>query len=314
MTGRLLAGCQSLLGVHSPLKDFEYAAAATVEEAVSLLAARGEAAKMLAGGTDILVQLREGLRQAELVVDVKKIPELTRIQRRADGALMLGAAAPACRLYRDQRLRTEFSALTDAARIIGGWQIQSRASIGGNLCNASPAADSIPALMALGAVCHVAGAQGRRTLPVESFCVAPGKNALARGELLVTIELPAPRPHAGSHYLRFIPRNEMDIAVVGAGAWVQLSADGRVVEAARIALGAVAPTPVMAAKAAQALVGQPALEESFATAGAIARESATPISDMRGPAEYRLHLVGVLVKRALTRAAQRARGETNGKH
>lgn len=289
------------------MKDFEYATAATVDEAVSLLAARGEKAKILAGGTDLIVQLREGLREAELVLDIKKIPELMQMQFSPERGLRLGAAVPCYRLYGDAAVAAAYPALADAAQIIGGWQVQSRASIGGNLCNSSPAADSIPALIALRATCHIAGSQGMHTLPVEQFCTAPGRNALSRGEFLVALEFPAPKKLASSHYLRFIPRNEMDIAVVGCGAWLQLDAAGKTIQAARIGVGAVAPTPLLAAEASQWLSGQPATDETFAQAGEAAKKLARPISDMRGPAEYRTHLVGVLVRRALAKAAERAR-------
>src|SRR5690606_29610808 len=200
------------------LKDFEYAAAATVEEAVSLLAARGDSARVLAGGTDILVRLREGLRSVDLLVDIKKIPDLTVPDYNAEQGLKLGAATPCYRIYGDERLRTAYPALCDATRIIGGWQVQSRASVGGNLCNSSPAADSIPALIVHNATCQIAGPGGVRELAVEEFCTGPGRNALERGEFLVSLTFPAPLPRSGAHYLRHIPRNEMDIAVAGAGA------------------------------------------------------------------------------------------------
>lgn len=287
------------------MKDFEYATAATVDEAVSLLAARGEKAKILAGGTDIIVQLREGLREADLVLDIKKIPELMQMHYSPERGLRLGAAVPCYRIYGDKAVATAYPALADAAHIIGGWQIQSRASIGGNLCNSSPAADSIPALIALRATCHIAGPQGTRSLPVEQFCTAPGRNVLSRGEFLVSLELPAPAKGSGSHYLRFIPRNEMDIAVVGCGAWLQLDASRKTIEAARLSLGAVAPTPLFATEASNWLTGKPATEETFAKAGDEAKKIARPISDMRGPAEYRTHLVGVLVKRTLAKAMER---------
>lgn len=289
------------------MQDFEYAAATTVDEAVSLLAARGERAKILAGGTDILVQLREGLRQADLVVDIKRIPALTEIAFTPQGGLRLGASTPCYRIYGDERIARAYPALTDAARIIGGWQIQSRASIGGNLCNSSPAADSIPALIAYNATCILAGPEGSRTVPVAQFCTAPGRNVLGRGEFLVTIEFPPPAPHSGAHYLRFIPRNEMDIAVVGVGAWVRLDASKQKIEEGRIGLAAVAPTPILAAEASAFLAGKPASAETLATAGELSRKSAKPISDMRGPAEYRVHLVGVIARRALEKAVERAK-------
>ena len=296
------------------MKDFEFQTATTVDEAVSLLAARGERAKVLTGGTDLIVQLREGLREADLVVDIKKIPELAEIAWTAGGGLRLGAAVPCYRVYGDERIAAAYPALVDSARIIGGWQIQSRASIGGNLCNSSPAADSIPSLIACGAVCHVAGPQGRRKVPVAEFCTAPGRNVLARGEILTTLELPPTPKHASSAYLRFIPRNEMDIAVVGAASWVRLSAKGDTIDEARVALAAVAPTPLELKDAADWLAGKPATEETFAKAGEMATAAARPISDKRGTVEYRKHLAGVLAKRTLAIAVERARGAAAAKH
>jgi xanthine dehydrogenase FAD-binding subunit len=290
------------------LKEIEYAAAHSVDEAVGLLAARGDKAKILAGGTDILVQLREGLRDAELIVDVKKIPDLVSMGFDAAQGLRLGASVPCYRIYRDAAVAAAYPALADAARIIGGWQIQSRGSIGGNLCNSSPAADSIPALIALAARAVIAGPDGRRTVPVAEFCTAPGRNVLKRGELLVAIEFPPAGLREGSRYLRFIPRNEMDIAVVGVGAWVRLNAKGDTIEAARLGLAAVAPTPLAATEIGAWLAGKPAIEATFNEAGDRARLLAKPISDMRAPAEYRLHVVGVMAARALTGAVERARG------
>lgn len=290
------------------MKDFEYAAASTVDEAVSLLAARGPKAKILAGGTDILVQLREGMREADLVLDVKKIPELMEYSFSPKTGLKLGAGTPCYKIYGDEKIAKAYPALADSARIIGGWQIQSRASIGGNLCNSSPAADSIPSLIALDAVCQIAGPSGRRSVPVAEFCTAPGKNVLGRGEFLISLDFAPPAAHAGSRYLRFVPRNEMDIAVVGVGAWVRLNAKGDTIEAARIGLAAVAPTPLAATEAGDWLAGKPATPETFAEAGKLARKLAKPISDMRGPAEYRVHLVGVMTERALAGAVERARG------
>ena len=289
------------------MKNFDYAAATTIDEAVSLLAARGDRARVLAGGTDIIVQLREGLRDADLVLDIKKIDELNELEFAADGALTLGAAVPCQQLYGNSRIVQEYSALADSAHIIGGWQIQSRATIVGNLCNSSPAADSIPALICLGAIVQIAGPDGRREVPVSQFCTAPGRNVLKRGEFVVALKFPAPGKHAGSHYRRFIPRNEMDIAVVGVGSWLRLNAAGDKIESARIALGAVAPTPLLAQAASDSLTGKAPTAENFAAAGDVARQIAKPISDMRGPAEYRVHLVGVLVERTLAAAYERAK-------
>ena len=290
------------------MKDFEFQTAATVDEAVSLLAARGDKAKMLAGGTDLIVQLREGLRQADLVVDVKKIPELVEMTFDPGKGLRLGAAVPCYRIYGDADVAAAYPALADAARIIGGWQIQSRASIGGNLCNSSPAADSIPALIAYDVSCHLAGPGGRRTVKAADFCTAPGKNVLARGEILTALEFAPPAKHSSAAYLRFIPRNEMDIAVVGAASWVQLNAKGDTIEKARVALAAVAPTPLFLQTASDWLAGKPATGETFAKARELASQAARPISDKRGTVEYRKHLAGVLTERTLAIAVERARG------
>lgn len=289
------------------MKNFEYVAPTTVAEATKLLAQATGVARVLAGGTDLIVQLREHLRDADLVVDIKRIPELTALEFSPAAGLKLGAAVPCYHLYEDAALTKAYGALSDSTRIIGGWQIQSRASVGGNLCNSSPAADSIPTLIALGAKVVIVGPNGTREVAVEAFCTAPGKNVLQKGELLTTLVFPAPAAKSGSAYERFIPRNEMDIAVVGAASWVKLDASGQKIEAARIGLAAVAPTPKFAAEASQWLAGKPATEETFAQAGELAKKVATPISDMRGTAEFRTHLVGVLVKRTLQKAIERAR-------
>jgi carbon-monoxide dehydrogenase medium subunit len=288
------------------LKDFSYAAPTSLSAATDLLARANGKARVLAGGTDIIVQLREGLREAELVVDVKKVPELTELSYSPAKGLRLGASVPCYRIYDSAEIAKAYPALADATRIVGGWQIQSRASVGGNLCNSSPAADTIPALIALGATCVLAGPRGQREIKVEEFCVGPGKNTLQPGELLVTLLFPPPGTKCGSAYERFIPRNEMDIAVAGAGSWLQVSADSKTIEGARIGLCAVAPTPKFAAEASQWLSGKPATAETFQEAGELAKKVASPITDMRGTAEYRVHLVGVLVKRTLTRALERA--------
>jgi carbon-monoxide dehydrogenase medium subunit len=200
-----------------------------------------------------------------------------------------------------------YPGLIDAFSLIGGVQIQGRASVGGNLCNASPAADGIPALIAHGAICEIAGPAGRRTLPVEDLCVAPGRTTLGPGELLVALWVPPPAARFGAAYLRFIPRNEMDIAVVGAGVAVTLDAGGERFVTAHIALGAVAPTPLPVPEAGAALAGQPVSPETIGAAAEIARAAARPIDDMRGTAAQRRHLAGVLTRRALERAVMRAR-------
>jgi len=267
-------------------------------------------ARVLAGGTDLIVQLREHLRDADLVVDIKKIPELKELSLTSAG-LKLGAAVPCYQLYDHPEVCAKYPALVDAARIVGGWQIQSRASVGGILCNSSPAGDTLAPLLALQARCVIATSSGTREIPAAEFCTGPGKNVLQKGEVLSTLVFPPSAPHTGSAYQRFIPRNEMDIAVAGAASWVKLNAAGDKIEEARIALSAVAPTPVLATEASQWLAGQPATEATFAEAGELAKKVASPISDMRGTAEYRVHLVGVLVKRTLADAVNRTKGKSS---
>lgn len=288
------------------MQNFAYAAPKSLAEALQVMSAATGTVRILAGGTDLLVQLREHLKDADLVVDIKKVPELMELKLSSDG-LRLGAAVPCYLLYDNPEISAKYPALTDAARIIGGWQIQSRASIGGNLCNSSPAGDSLAPLVALQARCIIAAPRGNRDVSVAEFCTGPGKNILKPGEVLSTLVLPPSAPRTGSAYQRFIPRNEMDIAVVGAASWVKLNASGDKIEEARIALSAVAPTVKLAAEAGQWLAGQPATEATYTQAGELAKKVATPISDMRGPAEYRTHLVGVLVKRTLADAVARAK-------
>lgn len=283
-----------------------YAAPTTVADAVSILAEHGANARMLAGGTDLIVQVREKLRDTTVFVDAKHIPDLTQLTVNADGSATLGAAVPCHQIYGDDAIVAQYPALVDACRIIGSTGIQGRASVGGNLCNSGPAGDTIPPLIVHGAVANIAGANGERTLAVEDFCTGPSRNVLGDDELLVSLTLPKPADGSGSHYLRFIPRNEMDIAEVGAGAAVTL--DGDTITAARVSIGAVAPTPLFVAEAGEALIGQTAGEAAYEVAANIARDAASPINDMRGTIAHRKHLSFVLTQRALRGAVARARG------
>ncbi len=289
------------------MKEIDYIAPATLAEAVKLLAERGDRARVLAGGTDIIVQVRENRRDLDLLVDIKRIPEVNELKLDSTG-LTVGAAVPCYRLGENRDIAAAYPGLVDGASLIGGVQIQSRASVGGNLCNSSPAADSIPALIAAEAVCDIVGPNGLRAVPVDQFCTAPGRNVLGRGELLVRLRFPPPPPNSGAAYLRFIPRNEMDIAVVGAGVSVTLDASKTRCTGARIALAAVAPTPLLVPEAGAALVDGELNDALIEKAAQTAQAASRPISDMRGDAEYRRHLVGVLVKRALHQAIERARG------
>ena len=288
------------------MKSFDYARPGSVKEALGLLAQHGDRARVLAGGTDLLVQLRAGVREADMVVDVKEIPELNEISYDSGSGLTLGAAVPCFRIYEHADIRQAYPGLIDVASLIGGTQIQGRASLGGNLCNSAPSADALPMLIALEATCRIESSGGSRDVAVEDFCTGPGKNVLQPGELLVSFHIPPPKPHSGAHYLRFIPRNEMDIAVAGAGVSVVLS-NGNV-ESARVALAAVAPTPLFVKEAGDALAGQLANAESVQRAAEAAKVAAKPITDMRGTVEYRQHLCEVLTRRALHVAIERAKG------
>jgi CO/xanthine dehydrogenase FAD-binding subunit len=289
------------------LHAINYEAPKTLKDAVALLAQYGEKARPLCGGTDLIIQLRAGVRRPEHVVDVKKIPELSQISFDLKKGLRLGAAVAAIEIYENADLRQYYPGLTEAAHLIGSNQIQSRASVGGNLCNGSPAADTTPALIALGAKCRVVGPKGERIVAAENFCTAPGRTVLQPGEILVEFQIPAPAAHSSDAYLRFIPRNEMDIAVVGVGTSVTLDLDEDRCTDARIALAAVGPTPIFANKASDWLEGKKLDTATIDRAAKLAVEQSSPIDDMRGTAEFRRHLVGVLTKRTLLIAAERAR-------
>ncbi len=289
------------------MHPFAYVAPKTVDEAVAVLEKHGERARPIAGGTDLLVQARGGRFDLDAVVDIKKIPELVAIKNDGSG-LEFGAAVPCYQLYENAELSAEYPGLMDAASLIGGIQIQSRAGLGGNLCNSTPSGDGICPLIVHYGTAVIAGPGGRRELPVEDFCTGPGRNALGNGEMLVSLKFPKPSSSFGAAYERFIPRNEMDIAVAGVAASVELSSDGSAIEKARVALCAVGPTPILSEAAGQALVGKSATDEAaIAAAGAAAANDASPITDMRGTVEQRKHLVDVLTKRMVKKAVERAR-------
>lgn len=288
--------------------DFEYEAPTTLDQAIALMVQNNGRARPISGGTDLIDQIRIGRLSPAVVLDVKKIPDLN-VLKIDSGGLHIGAAVPCYRIYRETKIVERYSALADSSRIIGGIQIQSRATIGGNLCNSGPAADSTPSMIVLGGVCVIEGRHGRREVPVESFCTGPGQNVLAEDELLVEVRFPPRLAHSGSHYRRLIPRNEMDIAVVGVGAAVQLDDNRQNFVSARIALGAVGPTALLAESVGKRLAGQPVSDQTIAKAAEAAQEVAVPITDMRGTTEYRIHVTGVLTQRVLQAAVARARGE-----
>jgi CO/xanthine dehydrogenase FAD-binding subunit len=289
------------------MQAFSYVSAKTIGEAAAVLAKEGDNVKILSGGTDILVQLREGRRQAGLVLDVKAIPELNQLSFDPLKGLTIGAAVPCHKIYTDPNVVKHYAGLIDSVSLIGGTAIQGRATLGGNVCTASPAGDSIPTLIAFGTTCTVMSRSVTRQIPIEKFCTGPGKNGLLPGELLVSFQIPAPKPRSGAAYLRFIPRNEMDIAVTSAGVSVQLDESKTKFVAARVALGAVAPTPLYVPEIGALLAGQDVTPAALDRAAELAKAAAKPISDMRGSAEQRKHLSAVMTRRALEIAIARAK-------
>ena len=282
-----------------------YEAPESLETAIALLARANGEARVLAGGTDLLVQIRSDVLDPELIVDIKKIPE-TRAVAEEGGGWRIGAAVTGAELGEHARLKRTWPGVVEAANLIGSTQIQGRATLGGNLGNGSPAADSVPALIAAGAVATVAGPEGKRDIPVEDVMLGPRKLSLRKGEFIVSFLLP-PRPKgSGDAYLRFIPRTEMDIAVVGSG--VSLTVDGAgVVTAARVALGAVAEKVLLVPEAARAIIGTGLDRAARERLEAAARAACRPIDDKRGTREFRTEVAGVLTRRAALIALDRAR-------
>ena len=281
-----------------------YAAPATVDEAVRILAGASGPAKILSGGTDLLVQLRSGRAKPSLIVDTKKIPGISGI-REENGVFIIGAATPGAVIGECEALRRAWPGVVEAANLIGSTQVQGRASLAGNLCNASPAADSVPALIAARATCVVVGSNGRREVAVETIATGPGRTSLARDEFIVAFHLPKRPPRSADAYLRFIPRTEMDIAVVGAAVNVTLDRAGACTDA-RVVLGAVAPTAVLVPDAAAALIGRKLDETALAGLDKAARAACKPINDKRGTIEYRTKVAGVIGRRAAAMAFERA--------
>jgi carbon-monoxide dehydrogenase medium subunit len=286
------------------MTETRYAAPATIEEAVTLMAGANGAGRILAGGTDLLVQLRAGTVAPGLIVDIKRIREMTTIDE-AGGRYRIGAAVSGAAIGEHPTLAKAWPGVVEAVNLIGSTQIQGRASAGGNLCNASPAADSVPAMVAAGAVVTIQGPKGRRELPVEKVHAGPGRTTLQPGEIVVSFTLPARPKHSSDAYLRLIPRTEMDIAVVGCG--VSLTLDGDICTAARVSLGAIAPTVLLVEEAGRALVGSRLDARALEAAAASCRAACKPIDDKRGTIQYRTKIAGVLMKRAVAIAADRAR-------
>jgi CO/xanthine dehydrogenase FAD-binding subunit len=295
------------------MKRFDYLAPNSLAEALEMLSDRPEAVP-LAGGTDLLVQIKEGRRPVEALLSLKRVPGLGGCAH--NGALTLGSTVTVGQIAAHQQVQQDYAALATGAGLIGSVQIRNVATVGGNLCNAAPSADTAPPLLVLGAQAVIASAQGQRTLPLETFFlpqghwdgVGPGRTALGPGELLQEIIVPQPARRSGSFYVRHTPRARMDLAVVGVAAAITLDGDGTIA-AARLALGAVAPVPMRATEAEALLPGQALTEELLQEVGALAAQQARPIDDLRASAAYRRHLVNVLTQRALRGALARAKDE-----
>jgi len=286
----------------------QYHAPATVKDAVKLLASSKGNTQILAGGTDLLVRMRSGFSEPETIIDIKRISPMCKIARDGKG-FSIGAAVSSAEMSENAALAKAWPGVVESAALIGSTQIQGRATIAGNLCNASPAADSVPAMVAAGAKALIRGPKGKRKVAVDKICTSPGKTILKKGELLEAILLPAKPARTGDAYLRFIPRTEMDIAVAGAGICVTLDAKG-VCTAARVCLGAVAPTVLLVAKAAKALVGTSIDDTALDALAAACSAAARPIDDKRGTKEFRTHIAGVLARRAAIIARDRALGKS----
>lgn len=280
---------------------------ASAKEAALLLAGAGGRGRVLAGGTDLLVQMRSGRLEPQLIVDVKGIDEMVSVRELGEG-WCVGASVACMDLIRNREFASAYPGVVDGANWIGSIQVRSRASMGGNLCNASPAADSVPAMIAVGAIASIEGPNGRRDVPVEQIPVGPGKNSLSPGELLVSFFFPRQAARTGSAYIRFTPRTEMDIAVVGAGVALTLDENG-VCVAARVCLGAVAEKAIVVPEAAAALIGTAVDQAALDNLARAASAAARPIDDKRGTKVFRTKLAGVIARRTALKALARAKGE-----
>jgi len=290
------------------LRKFEYFAPQSLSEALAVFKEHGEGGRALAGGTDLVVQVKEGVKipHPSYVVSLRRVPEVRGIDFSEGAGLRIGAATTMAEIADSPLIRERYRILADGARIVGSTQTMNMATVGGNVCNAAPSADTAPPLLACEAVAVIAGPDGEREAPLEEFWLEPNRTVLKPGELLKELRLPAPPARTGGVYVRHTPRKQMDIAVVGVGVLLTLT-DGDRIERARVALGAVAPTPIRARKAEAVLEGNTASGALFAQAAEIAASEASPISDIRGSAEFRRHLVRVMTERCLREAAQRAR-------
>ena len=289
------------------LKWIDYSSPETLAEALSLLNEHQKDAGILAGGTDLIVKMRADRINPGQIIDIKSIPELNQVNINSNNDLTIGSAIPCYKIYNNDDIMNLRPELKDSASIIGGTQIQGRASCGGNICNAAPSADSVPLLISLGATCNVQSVNGERTIALEDLFSGPGQTVLEPNELLISITIPKKSDLSGANYIRFIPRNEMDIAVVGTGVSVTLSSNKKNFESVRVSLASVGPTPIFVDGIDKEVSGQEINDESIRVVSNMAKNASKPISDMRGTAEFRQHLCEVLTRRALITAIERAK-------
>lgn len=285
----------------------QYLAPQTMTEAVQALAESKGRVHVLAGGSDLLARMKGGYLEPDVIVDIKRIKSMSVIKKRAEG-FSIGAGVPCIHMGRHSALKKAWPGVVEAAGLIGSDQIQGRCTIVGNLCNASPAADSVPALIAAGAMAVIQGPKGERIINIEKVVKGPGKTSLKKGEMVERIQLPVKQARSGDAYLRLTPRTEMDIAIVSASVNLTLDRAGTVTEA-RVALGAVAPVALLVAKAGKALIGTQLDDEALETMAAACRDACDPIDDKRGTIDYRTRVAGVLATRAAKLAWQRAGGK-----
>ncbi len=289
------------------LKWIDYSSPETLAEALSLLNEYQKDAGILAGGTDLIVKMRADRINPGQIIDIKSIPELNQVNINSNNDLTIGSAIPCYKIYNNDDIMNLRPELKDSASIIGGTQIQGRASFGGNICNAAPSADSVPLLISLGATCNVQSVNGERAIALEDLFSGPGQTILEPNELLISITIPKKSDLSGANYIRFIPRNEMDIAVVGTGVSVTLSSNKKNFESVRVSLASVGPTPIFVDGIDKEVSGQEINDESIRVVSNMAKNASKPISDMRGTAEFRQHLCEVLTRRALITAVERAK-------
>jgi carbon-monoxide dehydrogenase medium subunit len=285
------------------MKNFEYFEPKTIEEASGLLIEHGDKAKLLAGGTDLLPILKEGEVTAQYIISLEKIANLSGISYDDEGGLLIGALTKIRDIEKSDIIREKYVALSEAAGVIGSVQIRNLGTIGGNICHASPAADTAPALLVYGAMVKIAGKNGGRTIPIEDFHIGPGKTALEKGEIVTSFILPPQKSHCGANYIKLAIRRLMDLAFVGVAASVTM--DNGMISDVKIGLGAVAPKPIRATNAEEILRGKAFDKDTLEKAGDAASQQASPISDLRASADYRRRMVKVLTMRALQKAIER---------